>query len=286
MQGFLEAVYQFSFMQNALLTGVLAGISCGMVGSYVVVKRITYLVGGIAHSVLGGMGAARYFQVVHGVEWLTPMFGAVVAALAAAIIIGLVSLKARQREDTVISAIWAVGMATGVLFISRTPGYSEDLMNYLFGNILMVSRGDLTIIVALDIVVVFVCLFFYRPLLAICFDEKFARLRNINVEFYYILLLIVTALTVVLLTTVVGIIMVIALIALPAAVSGRFTNSLISMMILSIILAIIFTISGLWLSFTPDLPAGATIIVVSGVVYLLVACFRRPKIRFLKKSHN
>lgn len=264
-------------MKYALAVGLLSSISCGLIGSYVVVRRITYIAGGIAHSVLGGMGAARYLQVVHNIEWFTPMWGAIIAALLAATIIGLVTLKAKQREDTVISAIWALGMAAGILFISQTPGYAEDLMSYLFGNILLVSSADLIIIGILDIVIIFAVALFYRPLMAICFDEEFARVRNINVEFYYFLLLILTALTVVLLTMVVGIVMVIALITLPAAIAGRFVFSLWKMMIMATLLAAIFTVSGLGLSFEINLPSGATIIIIAGVVFLLSTLYRRRK---------
>lgn len=270
MAEFLTDLQQQTFLQYALLTGILASIACGIIGSYVVTRRITYIAGGIAHSVLAGMGAARYCESVYRWEWLHPLYGAVVAALIAAIIIGLVSLRARQREDTVISALWAIGMAVGILFILRTPGYNEDLMSYLFGNILMVTSDDLWLIGGLDALVVIVGLLFYNQLLAVCFDEEFARLRGIRVEFYYLLLLCLTALTVVLLVTVVGIVMVIALLTLPAAVAGQFSRRLWQMMALSALFTILFTTAGLAFSYGPNLPAGATTIVLAGGVYLAV----------------
>jgi len=269
MSEFLQAVSRYEFMQLALLTGILASVSCGMVGTYVVVRRITYIAGGIAHSVLGGMGAARYLQVVHGFEWAHPLYGAVIAALSAAMIIGVVSMKAREREDTVIGAVWAVGMASGLLFISKTPGYGEDLMGYLFGNILMVTPQDILMIVVLDALVIAAGLAFFRKLQAVCFDEEFARLRGLNVEFYYLLLLCLTALTVVLLISVVGIILVIALLALPAAIAGRFSKNLHQMMILSVVFCALLTTAGLAVSYSPDLPAGATIVILAGAAYLV-----------------
>jgi len=183
---FFDALVNHAFMRYALFTGLLAGIACGIVGTYVVARRITYIAGGIAHAVLGGMGIAFYLSVVHGWTRLHPLHGAIVAALLAAVIIGFVSLRARQREDTVIGALWAVGMAVGILFISWTPGYNENLMSYLFGNILMVSAGDLWLLGILDVVVVGVALLFYNQLQAVCFDEEFARIRGVNVEFFYI----------------------------------------------------------------------------------------------------
>jgi len=272
---FLDAAANYAFVQYALLAGVLAGVACGIVGTYVVVRRITYLAGGISHCVLGGIGAALYFQRVHGWHWLTPLIGAIIAALAAAMIIGLVSLRAKQREDTVIGALWAVGMAVGVLFIARTPGYSQDLMSYLFGNILMVTPGDLWLMAALDALVVVLGLAFYNQFLAVCFDEEFARVRGMRVDFYYLLLLGLTALTVVLLVTVVGIILVIALLTLPVAVAGHFARRLWQMMALATVFSILFTTVGLAISYKPDLPAGATIIVLAGGVYLVVVVLSR-----------
>lgn len=269
MGEFLTDLPRYPFLQHALLVGVLAGVACGIIGSYVVTKKISYIAGSISHTVLGGLGAARYFQVVHGWDWFAPLYGAVLASLLAALAIGLVSMKARQREDTVIGALWAVGMAAGILFISQTPGYNEDLMSYLFGSILMVSAQDLWLIGGLDLLVVIVAALFYNQFLAICFDEEFARLRGIRVEGFYLLLLCMTALTVVLLVTVVGIIMVIAIITLPAAVAGEFTKRLWHMMLLSALLTVAFTTTGLALSYGPNLPAGATIIVIAGAAYLV-----------------
>ena len=200
-----------------------------------------------------------------------PLRGAVVAALAAALLIGLVSLRAKQREDTVIGALWALGMAIGVLFISRTPGYNDDLMSYLFGNILMVTKSDLALIAVLDAVVVVAVCLWRTQLLAICFDEEFARLRGVKVESLYLLLLTLTALTVVLLVSVVGIVLVIALLTLPAAIAGHFARSLRQMMLVATGCCALLTTLGLGLSYGPDLPAGATIVVLAGATYLAVA---------------
>ena len=277
MSEFFEALRTQPFMQYALLTGLLASVACGVVGSYVVVRRITYLAGGIAHCVLGGMGAAMYFSKVYEpVSWLSPMHGAIAAALVAAAIVGTVSLRFKQREDTVISALWAVGMATGVLFIAKTPGYQQDLMGYLFGNILMVKPADLWLIGILDALVIIVSLVFYKQLLAVCFDQEFARTRGIRVEFYYLLLLCLTALTVVLLVMVVGIVMVIALLTLPVAVVGQFAKRLWQMMVAAVLLSAVLTTAGLALSYGPELPTGAVTIILAGALYLLVLLARKP----------
>lgn len=275
MSEFIDAVGTYSFLQYALLTGLLASIACGVVGSYVVTRRISYVAGAISHFILGGMGLARYLQVVHGLNWLHPVHGAIVSSLIAALIIGFVTLYSRQREDTVIGSLWAIGMALGILFISQTPGYSEDLMSYLFGNILMVTPSDIILIFILDVIVAFIGLRFYNQLTAVCFDEEFARLRGVNVELFYLVLLMLTAVTVVLLVTVVGIVMVIALITLPAAVAGHFASTLRRMMIIATLCSVVFTTLGLAISYGPDLPAGATVIVLAGFTYLTVTIIAR-----------
>jgi len=272
-----------AFLRCALLTGLLASVACGVVGSYVVVRRITYIAGGIAHCVFGGLGAAYYlaargwqvYNPLAGWQPLHPLHGALVAALLAALIIGWVSLRARQREDTVISALWAIGMAVGVLFVYATPGYTQDLMSYLFGSILLVSPREVALIAGLDVLVVGLAAAFYRPFLAVCFDEEYARLRGINVAFYYLLLLCLVALTTVLLIAVVGIVMVIALFTLPVAVAGHFTRTLWQMMVAGALLSMLLTTCGLAVSYPLGLQAGATTIVLAGGVYLAVLIYVR-----------
>jgi zinc transport system permease protein len=272
MTEFFEALGQSqnAFLRYALLAGILASVACGVVGTYVVTRRISYIAGGISHCVLGGMGAARYCQVVLGWESFHPLIGAIIAALMAALVIGIISLRAKQREDTVIGALWAVGMAAGILFISRTPGYNEDLMSYLFGNILMVTPNNLWLLAALDLLVVASALLVYNQFLAVCFDEEFARLRGVPVEAFYLFLLCLTALAVVVLVFVVGIVLVIALLTLPAAVAGHFSRKLWQMMFLATIFSLLFTTGGLAISYGPNLPAGATSIILAGAAYLLV----------------
>ena len=270
MTEFLSDLSRHTFLQYAVWASLLVSVACGVVGTYVVVRRITYIAGGIAHCVLGGIGVARYLQTVHGWQSLDPMYGALISAVGAAMIIGWVSLHAKQREDTVIGALWAVGMAMGILFISKTPGYSEDLMSYLFGNILMVSKRDLWLMGILDLVIVTLVWLFYSPFLAVCFDEEFARVRGIPVQFYYLLLLCLTALTVVLLTTVVGIVMVIALLTLPVAITEGFSKRLSHIMVFATLTSMILTLSGLAISYRPDWPSGATTILLAGAVYFIV----------------
>lgn len=267
---FFQALFQHTFLQYSVLVGLASSIACGVIGTYVVARRISYLAGSIAHSVLGGLGLAKYLAVVYGITWLRPVHGALVAALAAALTIGLVSLYAREREDTVIGAIWAIGMAVGVIFIALTPGYNQDLMSYLFGNIIMVDLYDLSLVSLLDIVILLVVGLFYRQLMAVTFDQEFARVRGVRVQFFYLLLLCLIGLTVVVLVDVVGIILVIALLTLPAAIANRFSRTLSGTMSLAVLVSVACTLLGLIFAYSPGLPPGAMIILVAGAAYLLV----------------
>jgi len=281
MAEFLGALADHAFLRNALLAGLLASVACGMIGTYVVTRRISLIAGSLAHSVLGGMGAAYYANTVYGWSWLHPLHGAIAAALLSAAVVSMVRLYGSEREDTVISALWAIGMAVGILFIFRTPGYKTNLMTYLFGNIVIADPDALRMLVVLDVLVVVVVLLFYNQLLAVCFDEEFARARGIRTGFYYTLLLCLTALTIVTLIYVVGIVLVIALLTLPVAVAGQFTRKLWQMMVLSAVLSALFTSVGLAISYGPDLPPGATTILLAGVVYVAVKAAGGPVERLL-----
>ena len=270
----IEAL-QFGFMQRALLAGVLVSIACGIIGTYVVINRIVFISGGIAHAAYGGIGLGYYLN-------RNPVLGAIVFSMASALGMGLVQRKAKHRADTIIGVMWAIGMALGIVFIDLTPGYVVDLMSYLFGSILTVPISDLIIIAALDAVIITLVLLFYKELLAISFDATFARIGNVPVDAIYMVLLCMIALTVVMMMRVVGLIMVIAMLTMPAAISGQFVKDMKKMMILSSILGVVFTTSGLWLSYALNLTSGATIILVSGIAYMLslvgksIASRRRP----------
>ncbi len=272
---FFTEIFSYRFMQHALLACLLASIGCGIMGTYVVVKRIGFMAGGIAHSVLAGMGIAYFLGS-------SPLFGAMFAALVSGIMIGWINLHWREHEDILIAAFWSVGMAIGVIFISRSEGYNIDLMSYLFGNILLVSQQDLWLMLLLDIVIALLVAMFYRQFLAAAFDEEFARLRGVNVEFYYMLLLCMVALTVVLLIQVVGLILVLALLILPAASAAQFVSSIGRMMLLAVVFCALITTTGLILSYEPDLPSGSTIILLAGIFYLFSILGRRV----LKRIYN
>jgi zinc transport system permease protein len=258
---------QFDFMQRALVAGVLASVACGIIGTYVVVNRIVFISGGIAHAAYGGIGLGYFLRT-------NPVLGAIVFSIGAALTMGAVQRKTQQRADTIIGMMWAIGMALGIVFIDLSPGYVVDLMSYLFGSILTVPRADLVIMVLLDIVIIVLVTIFYKELLAISFDEAFATVANVRVDAIYLLLFSMVALTVVMLMRVVGLILVIALLTMPAATSGQFTSNLKRMMIMSVILGIVFTTTGLWLSYVLNLTSGATIILTSACAFLLATLLK------------
>ncbi|MES2345869.1 MAG: metal ABC transporter permease [Chlamydiota bacterium] len=259
----------------AFFAGCAASITSGIIGSYVVVKRIVFISGSIAHSVLGGMGICLWIRRTFGVEWLTAIDGALIAALLSAALMGWVHLKHRQREDTVIAALWATGMAIGVIFIALTPGYNVELMNYLFGNILWVSHSDLKMLFGLAFFVLVIAVLFHRRFVSICFDENQAALQKLHVKGLYFLLLSLIALSVVLLIQVVGSILVIAMLTLPAAIASNFSHRLSRVMLLAILFGCAFTLLGIEFSYMLNWPPGATISLIAALFYTLSLIKRR-----------
>jgi len=250
----------FEFMQNALIAGLLASIICGVIGSLVVVNRMVFISGGIAHASYGGVGLA--FLLGLPVLPVTTAF-----TVCMAMIMALVTLRARERVDTVIGVIWASGMALGIILLDLTPGYNVDLMSYLFGSILAVPRQDLWLMAGLAVVVFGLVLVFYRGFLVMSFDEEFARSRGVPVDFLYCLLIVMVGLCVVMIIRVVGLILVIALLTIPPFMAERRTRSLSLMMFLATTLSAIFTVTGLWLSYSLDITSGAAIIAVAAVCF-------------------
>jgi len=252
----------FEFVQNAIIAGLLVSIASGIIGSLIVVNRMVFLAGGIAHTSYGGIGLAIYFGL--------PIFlGASAFAVAAAILMAVITLNQRDKIDIFIGLIWAIGMAIGIIFVDLTPGYNVDLMSYLFGSILAVSHADILYMSILLVFIISVIVLFYQEILAVSYDSEYAGLKGINVKFFYTLILVLCALTVVIAIKIVGLILVIALLTIPIYIALSISNSLAKMMIISSILSSIFTLLGLWLSYSFDLTSGASIILVSATVLIL-----------------
>ncbi len=256
------------FLLMALWASLLASVSSGVIGSYVVVRRISFIAGGVTHSVLGGMGLCLWLQRTWGLKWAHPMLGAIAAAIGSALLLGWVHLRFRQREDSLIAAIWSTGMAMGVIFISLTPGSTGELMNFLFGNILWVTPTDLLSLLALDLLVLLSVGIYYRPFLSLCFDEEQARLRKIPVQRLYFLLLCLVAISTVLLIQIIGTVLVLTLLTIPATIAALFTSRLKTMMLLATAFSAALSLIGLEISYTCNWPPGATIALVTTIFYM------------------
>ncbi len=261
-----DLLLMFDLFQNMFIAGILVSIICGIIGTYVVVKRLVFISGGIAHTSFGGVGLAYYL----GFE---PMFGAIIFSLATAISVGVGTLKAKIREDSTIGMLWAMGMALGVIFINltkeKTNVYVPTYESILFGSIMLVRTNELYIMAGLIIIILVIVFLFFKEFLALTFDEEYAKVSGVRTGALYIVLLCLIAITVVVLIKVVGIILIIALLTIPAAISGLFTHSMKRMMIFAVIISIILTITGIIFSIETNWPSGVAIVLVSGVVFII-----------------
>jgi zinc transport system permease protein len=261
-------IFQYEFMQRALIAAVLVSIACGVVGTYVVIKRIVFLSGGISHAAFGGVGLGYFLG-------LNPVLVAIPFSILSAIGIGTINQKVKVSEDTAIGILWSVGMALGVIFINLTPGYAPDLFSYLFGNILTVANSDLFIMLILDLIIIATVFLFQREFLAVSFDEEFSKVVGMHLDFIYMLLLSLVALSVVVLIKVVGVILIIALLSIPAAISKQVTYNIKKLMLLSVFIGIVLTISGLLLSYIFNLASGATIILILGIAFAVFSLVKK-----------
>lgn len=267
---------EMGFLRCALLVGFLAAPVAGVIGTLVVTRRIASLAGASSHAALGGVGLALFLQRVVHLEWFSPLLGAFLGALLAAMAVGIITIRVRERADTIIGVVWALGMSIGLLFLNYTPGY-VDWQGYLFGNILLLTGSDVLILAGLDAVILLAAGLFYNVMFAESFDSTFAKLRGLRVELILLVLLALTAAAIVVLINVAGIILVIALLTLPAAAAGCFARHLWSMMLAAALLCWGFIWGGLIASYSLRLPSGPAIAVLASLVYLGTICFRRMR---------
>ncbi len=268
---------QFEFMRNALMAGLIASVICGVIGTLVVVNRLVFLSGGIAHASYGGIGLSFFLGIPY-------LFGTIGFSLAAAMIMAAVMIKARHRSDTIIGVIWAVGMALGIVFLDLTPGYHTDLMSYLFGSILTVPKSDLLMMTGVAAMNVLLVVFQYNSLLSMSYDEEFTKLRGVPVTLLFFLMVGMISISVVLMIRVVGLILVIALLTIPPFIAEKHAGSLFGMMVFSSVLSCVFTIGGLWLAFAFNLTSGAAIILVAGTAFFISMAFKGKEQRAKTKS--
>lgn len=258
----IEAISKYTFLQNAIYSAFLASIVCGIIGSIIIEKKLVMMSGGIAHTSFGGIGMGYYLNI-------EPIIGALIFSILSSITIAGIRKKTGTNSDTLIGIFWAMGMALGILFVAFTPGYPPDISSYLFGDILTVSKFDLTVMILLDILVIFVIVAFFNYWKAFLFDDEFTSVLGVETRIFDYTLFIIIALTIVVLIRVVGIILVIALLTVPSAIAKLFTYNLKKMMGLAILFGMFFSLAGLWLSYQFNIASGATIILLAGISYII-----------------
>jgi zinc transport system permease protein len=268
----MTGILSYEFMQNAILSGILASIVCGVIGPFIAARRMVFISGGLSHTAFGGLGIAYWLGI-------NPLFGATAFVLAAAVIIGRLEERKLSQNDLLIGILWAVGVAIGIIFIHMTPGYAPDLMAFLFGNILTVPRADVAIMLVLVLIVCGTVALFYNGYVAITLDEEYARARRLPVAALKMGLMILTALTIVTLIQVVGILLVIALLTIPVAIASELSRNFRRIMLISVICGILICLSGITASYFIELPSGASIILIGGILLGLVKGIKRPAVR-------
>lgn len=248
-------LFQYDFFVHAVIAALLASISCGIIGTYIVSRRLVFIGGGITHASFGGIGLAYFLG-------LNPLLGAAVFAIISAFGINFFTVKGKIRQDSSIAIWWSLGMALGILFIALTPGYAPNLMSFLFGSILTVGTSDLIFMVSITLLVVILFTRFFGFILTISFDEEFARARNLPVDFFNYLLMALSALVIVASIRISGVILVLSLLTLPQATANLFTKKFKSILFASIGIGFLGMLAGLFISYYTNLPSGATIILL------------------------
>lgn len=268
----MTELLSYGFFQNALLASLLSSVTCGIIGSYIVARRMVFISGGITHASFGGIGIGYYLG-------MNPIIGAVIFSLLSAFGIRLASQRTDIREDSAIGILWSLGMALGIIFIFLTPGYAPNLMNYLFGSVLTVSGFDLWLMLALSLITVATFVAFYHTILFISFDEEYARSHNAPVELFNYILLTLVALAIVLHIRVAGIILVISYLTIPQTTANLFVSDLRRIIYFSIGISFLGSLAGLLISYYLNLPSGATIIFVFVLIFVLARMIRTLSVK-------
>ncbi|MBN1532410.1 MAG: metal ABC transporter permease [Spirochaetes bacterium] len=265
-------LFLYPFFLRAVAAAVLASLCCGIIGTYIVSRRMVFMSGGISHASFGGIGMAYYFG-------FDPIIGAAVFSVACAAAIDGISRRAGMRADSLIGILWSLGMAVGIIFVYITPGYAPDLMSYLFGSILTVTGFHLALMAAVATLTVLLFAVFYRDILYIAFDEEFSLTRGLPVHAVSFMMLGLAALVIVVSIKVVGIILVLSLLTVPQATAGLLARDFRGIMILSVLLGLASSLSGLLISYFLNIPSGATIIFTSVVFFAAVSALRTISVR-------
>ena len=253
MEFFID-ILQYDYLANALLAAILAGITCGIVGTYIVSRRMVFLCGGITHASFGGLGIAFYLG-------LNPILGASAFAVLSALGIEWASDKGRMREDSAIGIIWSIGMAVGALFMSITPGYtSGDLASYMFGSIITVTQQDITLLAIVTALCLVGAIFFSRPIMYVAFDRSFSASQGIATRLISYVMSMVVAITIVLAIRIMGIVLLLSLFTIPVVAANSFTKSYTAISFWASVIGVLGAVVGLIVSYNWEVPPGVSII--------------------------
>ncbi|MBW6485410.1 MAG: metal ABC transporter permease [Syntrophobacterales bacterium] len=274
-------ILSYEFMQNALFAAILASIACGLIGPFIVARRMVFISGGLSHTAFGGLGIAYWLGI-------RPIYGATVFVLAAALFLSSLEEKKLSQNDLFIGIFWAVGVAIGIVFVHLTPGYAPDLLSFLFGNILTVPRTDVAVMLIIVFIVVLTVAIFYKGFVAIALDEEFAQARHLPVQELKTGLTVLAALTIVTLIQVVGILLVIALLTIPVAIASELSMNFRKIIVLAIFFGIASCLLGLFLSYSLEFPSGAAIILTGGILLAIIKSVKgiakRSKSAYVKQE--
>jgi zinc transport system permease protein len=276
---FIFEIFQYQFLQNAIFAALLASITCGIIGSYIVTKRIVFISGGITHASFGGIGISWFFG-------FNPILGAAFFGVLSALGIEWLSKKTEVRQDSVIGILWALGMALGIIFIYMTPGYAPNLLSFLFGNILTVGALDLYLLTGLALLTILIFALMLKPILFVAFDEEYAKTQRIPVQLINYLMIALVALAIVLNIRVVGIILVISFLTIPQTIANLFTKDFKKMIVGSIIFGILGSFTGLLVSYEINAPSGATIIISFVILFVLAKIIQLIMIALKRKNNK
>ncbi len=252
----------YTFFQNALLGSLFASIACGIIGTYIVTRRLVFISGGITHASFGGIGLGLYAGI-------SPILSAAVFSVLSAFGVEWLSKRKDMREDSAIAVFWTLGMALGIMFSFLSPGFAPDLSAYLFGNILTITAGDIYLLAGLSVLLGLFFILFINPILYVAFDREFARSQKIPVVLFEYVLMMFIALTIVSCLRMVGIVLAISLLTIPQMTANLFTFNFKRIIWLSILIGYIGCLGGLFISYFLNVPSGASIIFFSIIIYTL-----------------
>lgn len=260
---FIAEIFQYKFLAHAALACLLCGIACGIIGTYVVCRRLVFLSGGITHASFGGIGMAYYFGA-------NPLLGALIFSILSAWGIETFTSRKQIREDSAIGLIWSLGMAIGIIFIYLTPGYAPNLMSFLFGNILSVTSTDIVWMAIVDAVILLIFATMYRPILYVAFDREYARSQNFPTRIISYLMATLVAITIVISIRVVGIVLLISLLTIPAVIGNLISKSFSRILVYGSVIAALSAFAGLYISYKTNIPSGASTIFVLTLTLIAV----------------